>query len=511
MSDLFETEITNIPEFSVSAISGAIKRTMEDQFSRVRVRGEVGRISKPRSGHLYLDLKDDSAVLSAIIWKGVAGKLKVKPEEGMEVFATGRITTFPGQSKYQLVIEDITPAGTGALMAMLEQRRQMFIAEGIFEETHKRTLPFLPQKIGVVTSQSGAVIRDIIHRLKDRFPSHVLLWPVSVQGTKCAKDVETAIRGFNSLDVNRPDVIIVARGGGSLEDLWGFNEEIVVRAVAASKIPVISAIGHETDTTLIDFVADKRAPTPTAAAEIAVPVRRNLIENLYKNYIQIENSINRQITLSYERFRSLTRRLPTAERFLQNHVQRFDTLSGQLPKSLEHVITIKKNYILKTLRNFSLQTLQAQFSSKRYDFDNNTKGLRKSLQFQVENKRNIFQSVRLSSHSIRRDLYAKNVDLSNVTKNLLFLIRTKHESNSKSLDSLSRMLETLSYKSTLQRGYAVVHSCKDSKLIPSATKIEDKMIIEFSDGCVDVTLPSPVKPARKNKPIHIGKQQNSLF
>ena len=274
----------NAPEFTVSEISGAVKRVIEGEFGRVRVRGEIGRISRPASGHLYLDLKDENAVLGAVIWRSAARTLGFRPEDGMEVVATGRLTTFPGSSKYQMVIETLAPAGVGALMAMLEKRKQALAAEGLFEAARKRPLPYLPEVIGVVTSPSGAVIRDILHRLRERFPRPVLVWPVTVQGERCAPEVAAAIRGFNAIApggaVPRPDLIIVARGGGSLEDLWGFNEEIVVRAVAEGTIPLISAVGHETDTTLIDFVADRRAPTPTAAAEMAVPVRLDLVAAL---------------------------------------------------------------------------------------------------------------------------------------------------------------------------------------------------------------------------------------
>ncbi|MEM8742498.1 MAG: exodeoxyribonuclease VII large subunit, partial [Pseudomonadota bacterium] len=253
----------NAPEFTVSELSGAIKRSVEQGFPHVRVRGELGRVSRPSSGHLYLDLKDERAVLSAVIWRGTAQGLRTKPEQGMEVVATGRITTFPGQSRYQLVIESLAPAGLGALMALLERRKKALEAEGLFAVERKRPVPYLPEVIGVVTSPSGAVIRDILHRLRDRFPRHVLVWPVSVQGERCAPEVAEAIRGFNALPqggpVPRPDVLIVARGGGSVEDLWGFNEEEVVRAATHSTIPLISAVGHETDTTLIDLAADLRA------------------------------------------------------------------------------------------------------------------------------------------------------------------------------------------------------------------------------------------------------------
>ena len=269
MSDLIEDPApggANAPEFTVSEISGAVKRMIEGEFGRVRVRGEVGRVSRPASGHLYFDLKDDRAVLAAVSWKGQAARLSVRPEEGMEVIATGRLTTFPGQSKYQLIVEDLVPAGAGALMAMLEKRKARLAAEGLFAPERKQPIPYLPRVIGVVTSPSGAVIRDILHRLRDRFPRHVLIWPVAVQGEKCAPEVAAAIAGFNAIapggPVPRPDVLIVARGGGCVEDLWGFNEEVVVRAAAASRIPLISAVGHETDTTLIDYAADRRAPTP---------------------------------------------------------------------------------------------------------------------------------------------------------------------------------------------------------------------------------------------------------
>ncbi len=274
----------NAPEFTVSEISGAVKKTVEAAFGRVRVRGEVGRVFRARSGHLYYDLKDDGNVLACTTWKGQAGRLSVLPEEGMEVIATGRLTTFGAQSKYNLNVDDLAVAGEGALMAMLEKRKKALAAEGLFDPARKQLLPYLPEVIGVVTSPSGAVIRDILHRLRERFPRKVLIWPVAVQGSACAPEVARAIDGFNALTpggaLPRPDLIIVARGGGSIEDLWGFNEEAVVRAAARSQIPLISAVGHETDTTLIDYAADQRAPTPTAAAEFAVPVRLDLLASV---------------------------------------------------------------------------------------------------------------------------------------------------------------------------------------------------------------------------------------
>ncbi|MEZ5922333.1 MAG: exodeoxyribonuclease VII large subunit [Parvularculaceae bacterium] len=289
----------NLHEYSVSELAGAVKRAIEDGFGYVRVRGELGRVTRAASGHLYLDLKDENAAISGVVWKGNAQRLAIEPEQGMEVLATGRLTTFPGQSKYQIVIDTLTPAGAGALMALLEERKKKLAAEGLFAAERKRAIPYLPDVIGVVTSPSGAVIRDILHRLRDRFPRHVIVWPTLVQGKGAEKSIAAAIEGFNALreggDVPRPDVLIVARGGGSLEDLWCFNEEIVVRAAAASKIPLISAVGHETDTTLVDFAADKRAPTPTAAAEMAVPMRSELLA-------EVLNKERRMITAETRRF-----------------------------------------------------------------------------------------------------------------------------------------------------------------------------------------------------------------
>ena len=271
----------NMPEQTVSELANALKKTVEDSYGFVRVRGELGRVVLAKSGHLYFDIKDEGATLNTIMWKGNASKLPFKPEEGLEVVAEGRLSTYPGRSNYQMIADKLRPAGLGALMQLLEERKKKLAAEGLFDAGRKKPIPFLPTVIGVVTSPTGAVIRDILHRVRDRYPVHVLIWPALVQGEKAAAEVEAGIRGFNALKVGgaipRPDVIIVARGGGSIEDLWPFNEERVVRAVADSEIPLISAVGHETDTTLIDFVSDRRAPTPTGAAEMALPVRSELI------------------------------------------------------------------------------------------------------------------------------------------------------------------------------------------------------------------------------------------
>ena len=283
MSDLIDDPSLgeNAPEFTVSEISGAVKRALETEFGRIRVKGEVGRVVQARSGHMYFDVKDERNSLACTTWKGQVSKLSVIPEEGMEVVVSGKMTSFGGQSKYNLNVDDVAVAGAGALMAMLEKRKTALAAEGLFDPARKQALPFLPDVIGVVTSPTGAVIRDILHRLRDRFPRKVLVWPVAVQGANCASEVARAIAGFNAMTpggaLPRPDLLIVARGGWSIEDLWGFNEEIVARAAAASQVPLISAVGHETDTTLIDFVSDIRAPTPSAAAELAVPVRLELL------------------------------------------------------------------------------------------------------------------------------------------------------------------------------------------------------------------------------------------
>src|SRR6195256_3395071 len=330
----------NIPEWTVSELSAALKKTVEDAYGFVRVRGEITGYRGPHSsGHSYFALKDEGAKIDAVIWKGTYGRIRFKPEEGLEVIATGRLTTYPGRSSYQIVIESLEPAGIGALMALLEERKKKLAAEGLFDEARKQLIPYLPNVIGVITSPTGAVIRDLLHRLSDRCPRHVLVWPVRVQGDGSAEEVAAAIRGFNAFEeggrMPRPDLIIVARGGGSLEDLWSFNEEIVVRAAAGSMGPLISAVGHETDVTLIDFASDKRAPTPTAAAEMAVPVRSELIAEI--------ESLARRKTLCWHRvqegrrneLRSAARALPTAHELLAIPRQRLDAAASALPRCLK--------------------------------------------------------------------------------------------------------------------------------------------------------------------------------
>jgi len=332
----------NLPELTVSELSTALKRTVEDTYGYVRVRGEVSGYKGPHSsGHVYFALKDENAKIDAVIWKGAFGRMRLKPEDGLEVIVTGKLTTYPSRSSYQIIVETLEPAGLGALMALLEERKQKLAAEGLFDEARKQLLPFLPTVIGVVTSPTGAVIRDILHRLADRFPRHVLVWPVKVQGESSAAEVAAAIEGFNALEVHaasplppRPDLIIVARGGGSLEDLWSFNEEVVVRAAAASLIPLISAVGHETDVTLIDFAADRRAPTPSAAAEMAVPVRADLLVNVDSLARRALAAWLRNQEARRSELRSAARALPDADEVLALPRQRLDHAAARLPRAL---------------------------------------------------------------------------------------------------------------------------------------------------------------------------------
>jgi len=339
VSEPLSTSIGNAPEFSVSELSGAIKRALEDGFGYVRLKGEISGYRGPHSsGHCYFALKDDKAKIEAVIWKGVFGRLRFRPEEGMDVIAQGKITTFPGSSKYQIVIEALEPAGAGALMALLDERKRKFAAEGLFDDARKKTRPFLPKVVGIITSPTGAVIRDMLHGFNERFPAHVIVWPVRVQGDGSAAEVAAAIRGFNALEpggrIPRPDVLIVARGGGSLEDLWGFNEEIVVRAAAESRIPLISAVGHETDWTLIDLVADARAPTPTKAAEWAVPKFSELVDQLESLGTRQRSSVRRFLAETRTHLKAASRGLPKLESIIAFPRQRFDEADKRLGRAL---------------------------------------------------------------------------------------------------------------------------------------------------------------------------------
>ena len=446
MSDLIDSpdQGKNAPEFSVSELSSVLKRMIEGEFSNVRIRGEVGRVSRPASGHLYFDLKDDKSVIASVTWRGQASKLATQPEEGLEVVATGKITTFAGQSRYQMIVSEMSVAGIGALMAQLEKRKKKLEAEGLFDKNIKKEIPYLPEIIGVVTSPSGAVIRDILHRLSDRFPRKVLLWPVSVQGESCAPDVTAAINGFNKLTpggaMPRPELIIVARGGGSIEDLWGFNEESVVRAAFESEIPLISAVGHETDTTLIDLASDLRAPTPTAAAEYAVPVRADLMGWLSSMEERRVRSLTSNLEIKRQRLKDLSRGLPTPADLVAMAAQRLDAVSDRLPRALSAVSNNKRTLLLQT-----------------------SAGLRGRL--------------------LQSKLIDRTKEMNRFVKSIEANIRLIIQRNQSSLDGLERIRQTLGYEATLRRGYTVVRN-KDGKLITRLKEadVNKELEIEFYDG-----------------------------
>ena len=495
MADLLENQTLGInePEFSVSEISNAIKRLIENEFAYVRIRGEIGRVSLPRSGHVYLDLKDEKSVIAGVIWKGVADRLITRPEEGMEVIARGRVTTFGGQSKYQIVIDDLRPAGVGALMAMLEKRKKQFQAEGIFNREHKMSLPYLPELIGVVTSPSGAVIKDILHRLTDRFPRKVVVWPVPVQGENCAKEVSRAIDGFNSLAKQNPlispDLIIVARGGGSIEDLWGFNEELVVRSAFKSKIPLISAIGHETDTTLLDYVADVRAPTPSAAAEMAVPVRHELLSSLDTNEARLSRALSQILSRRSQRLLDFSRSLPRVFMLLEGPIQRLDSMSIRLPSSLTSSVRLKKSKMYEISTGIKAASLLMRLQNKQSKFDLQAKQLTSLFSFLIDLKKQNLNSYfsRIEGLSLKRDIQREHRNLGELWLRLKKFHLVKFKELELKLQSLDRLRETLGYRQTLDRGYTVIRS--GDSIITNKTKalrLTD-LDIEFRDGKLSVT------------------------
>ena len=363
----------NAPPLSITEISAILKRTVEDRFSFVRLRGELSGVKRAASGHFYCSLKDEGARIDGVMWRGSAQRLSFLPEDGVEVIVTGKLTTYPGRSTYQIVIERMEIAGEGALLALLAKTKARLEAEGLFAAERKRALPFLPRVIGVVTSPTGAVIRDILHRLADRFPSHVLVWPVLVQGQGAAEQIAAAVRGFSAIQpggpVPRPDLVIVARGGGSIEDLWAFNEEIVVRAIADCSIPIISAVGHETDTTLADFAADLRAPTPTAAAEIAVPVREELLAQLIELTLRKRRSVVRPVALGRERLEARVQRLPRAEALLSPYAQRVDDLGERLRRGLGERIVFSRGALQRDSARLSAPLLVARLDRARDRLD----------------------------------------------------------------------------------------------------------------------------------------------
>ena len=494
MSDIFDDfgeareTGTNALEFTVSEISGAIRRVIEGEFGHVRVRGEVGRVSRPRSGHIYLDLKDDRNVLSGVIWKGTAVRLRTQPEEGLEVIVTGRLTTFGGQSRYQIVIDDIQPAGIGAIMAMLEQRRKMLDAEGLFAPERKKDLPFLPEVIGVITSPSGAVIRDILHRLRDRFPRRVLIWPTAVQGESCAPEVTRAIQGFNRLPANgaiaRPDLLIVARGGGSIEDLWGFNEESVVRAAAASEIPLISAVGHETDTTLLDFAADRRAPTPTAAAELAVPVRLELVTQIDGIDVRQTRAMTQALAVRRQRLMDLGRALSRPEALTSAASQRLDLWGERLPKALVASIQRRRVRLAGVSSLIHPAALSRSLADRRWRVAQAGNRLVPGLQRSFRDLRRLLEqgATRLRSSTLQRDLEQKRASCNQIVARLMTAAPAVISGCATRLQGVERLRQTLGYAATLKRGYAVVRG--DGVVVTTRAKAKESaaLEIEFSDG-----------------------------
>ena len=489
--------LTNSPEYTVSEISNAVKRLVEDQFDHVRIRGEVSRMSRPGSGHIYFDLKDDRSVISAVAWKGTTQRWKFQPEQGLEVIVTGRLTTFPGQSKYQIVVESVEPAGLGALMALLEERRKKLLAEGLFAPERKKQLPYLPRVIGVVTSPSGAVIRDILHRLADRFPSHVVVWPVRVQGDGCAAEVSAAVRGFNNLPRNgaiaRPDLLIVARGGGSVEDLWGFNEEAVVRAVAESDIPVISAVGHETDVTLVDYAADVRAPTPTGAAEMAVPVRAELIAVVDEFGIRIRGAVRRRLVSAGDRLRAARAGLPKPAEIAEMARQRLDFAGERLRGGL------RMAWQRKAVAMASVMPRLSPLSLRRLVLDRGQ---------QVGGLAQRSATALTSRVGVARSVYGP------VHREFLSAGRRAFVNRRQTLETAGKLLASVDPRSILDRGFALVTGA-DGGIIHSAGAIETGagLTLEFSDGKVDAIAAGSSRPA--TKPSTDGKKdkggQTSLF
>lgn len=521
--------VTNTPELSVSELAGALKRTIEDAFGQVRLRGEISGYRGPHSsGHVYFSLKDHNAKIDAVIWKGVFSRIKFKPEDGLEVVAVGRITTFPGKSSYQIIIEQMEPAGIGALMALLEERRRKLQAEGIFDSARKRPLPYLPQVVGIVTSPTGAVIRDMIHRLSDRFPLTVLVWPVRVQGEGSAVEVAAGIRGFNAIreddELPRPDVIVVARGGGSLEDLWSFNEEIVIRAAAESQIPLVSAIGHETDWTLLDLVADVRAPTPTAAAEMVVPVRADLLAGVMDRAARLVGSLSRLQDRRRRDLATLVRAMGTSERLLEMPAQRLDRAGLRLETALRSQRDRRAVTLAHLARRLAAQTPEARLARFRERMAGFGERLRGFGQRQGPEKaerlkqwaQRLTQAMLTTRQRELRELVRRRDGAANLGQRLARAVAVNRDKQTVRYEAAGKMLASLGYSSVLARGYAVIR--REDRLVSRREGLEagQAVTIEFADGRIDAvtgssatTPPSLPKPARK--PGTAGGGQGSLF
>ncbi len=489
----------NLPVLSVSEVSGAVKRTLEQAFERIQVRGEISRPKYHSSGHLYLTLKDDKSVLDGVCWRGRASKLPFRAEEGLEVIATGRISSYAGGggSRYQMVIEDLQLAGEGAILKLLEERKRKLAAEGLFDKERKQPLPFLPEVIGVVTSPTGAVIRDILHRLEERYPRRVLVWPVRVQGEGAAEEVTAAIQGFNALPpdgrVPRPDLLIIARGGGSLEDLWAFNEEKVVRAAAASAIPLIAAIGHETDTTLIDLAADRRAPTPTAAAEMAVPVRAELADLVANLTQRLHAGLRRDLDSRRERLQGLARGLPEPRRLLETAMQRLDERSERLENAVRGGLA---------RRQAEVEALSARLPHPR-----------QQVTLAQERLTTISQRLQRGG-GLRLERAQQAYDRLDAGRRLNASIEQSLKERDKLLDSLARLLESVSHRSVQERGYVLVSS--NGTLATRAAQVESgaRLTLSFLDGdvaaCAEGT--PPAKPAStRSKPKTSDERQGKLL
>ena len=494
----------NIPEWTVTELSAALRRTVEDAYGYVRVRGEVtGFKGASPSGHVYFRLKDEKAVLEAVIWKGVFGRMRIKPEEGLDVVVSGKLTTFAGSSKYQIVVDGLEPAGVGALMKLLEERKKKLAAEGLFDAARKQLIPFLPEVIGVVTSPTGAVIRDILHRLADRFPRRVLVWPVRVQGEASAAEVANAIEGFNALPeggaLPRPDLIIVARGGGSLEDLWSFNEEIVVRAAAASMIPMISAVGHETDVTLIDFAADRRAPTPTAAAEMAVPVRAELLGQIAALEARKLACWQRGMAQRRKELNLLARALP--KDVLAAPRQQLDMLAERLPRALRANAQVHHTQFSRIAGRLAPQLLRNQVERRRERYD----GLRRRLTTGL--------IANAQAHRVRLARTRDRVTaLSERSRRATLALLTQRKAR---LERAAGLLTAFSYREVLKRGFALVrdgegHPLRTAAAVGSGTRLD----IEFSDGRVGAVVDGEAPPRPKPRPRGASEGsggQGSLF
>src|SRR5271166_2405242 len=520
--------LINAPAFTVSELSSALKRTVEDAYGHVRVRGEITGFRGPHSsGHCYFALKDESAKIEAVIWKGVHYRMRFKPQEGLEVIATGKLTTYPGSSKYQIVIEAIEPAGIGALMALMEERKKKLAAEGLFDEARKQLLPWLPEVIGVVTSPTGAVIRDILHRLEDRFPRRVLVWPVKVQGEGSAEQVAAAIRGFNALPeggaIPCPDLLIVARGGGSLEDLWSFNEEIVVRAAAESEIPLIAAVGHETDWTLIDHAADVRAPTPTAAAELAAPVRAELIATLAELAGRASGAILRLAQARRSAFRALARALPSGEALVEGPRQRLDRAGDSLVARLRTALDSRALRLSGFSRGLARHSPRAHLAAVR----ERVRGLAGRLErlALVDRAR---QRAEAAARALARErgLLARRRGeraeaLAKIEARMARAFGERVRTDRARFLAAAQMLDAVSYRGVLARGFALVRDEAERPLRRAAEVAEaQRLRIEFADGEVAATagahgparepVAAPAKP-RRARPSRDGEGQGSLF